>query len=144
MTQRVRGVVRRVRDFAGPGASVPEKSLVWAGKWNEARAVFFRKTKSLVGLDVGSSAVKAVELRQTMGGYRVVAGGTDCRFFVLAKDSQPRGHHILQCGGEYRAGREEHRFLCVDFWRRYGGRRTYGLLPICTRRNVQCGADGDR
>ena len=77
MTQRVRGVVRRVRDFAGPGARVPEKSLVWAGKWNEARTVFFRKTKSLIGLDVGSSAVKAVELRQTMGGYRVVAGGTE-------------------------------------------------------------------
>ena len=39
--------------------------------------MFFRKTKSLIGLDVGSSAVKAVELRQTMGGYRVVAGGTE-------------------------------------------------------------------
>jgi len=35
--------------------------------------VLFRRTKSLVGLDIGSSAVKAVELRQTPGGYKVAA-----------------------------------------------------------------------
>ncbi len=33
----------------------------------------FRKTKSLVGLDIGSSAVKAVELRPAGKGYRVAA-----------------------------------------------------------------------
>ena len=38
---------------------------------------FFRRTKSVVGLDIGSSAVKAVELRQTPGGYRVAAIGSE-------------------------------------------------------------------
>jgi len=39
--------------------------------------VIFRRTKSLVGLDIGSSAVKAVELRRVSSGYRVVAMGTE-------------------------------------------------------------------
>ena len=38
---------------------------------------FFRRTKSLVGLDIGSSAVKAVELRQTGSGYMVAAIGSE-------------------------------------------------------------------
>ena len=39
--------------------------------------MFFNRTKSLVGLDIGSSAVKAVELRQTPSGYRVAAIGSE-------------------------------------------------------------------
>ena len=39
--------------------------------------MFFRRAKSLVGLDIGSSTVKAVELRQTVNGYRVVAIGSE-------------------------------------------------------------------
>ena len=34
-----------------------------------------RRPKSLVGLDIGSSVVKAVELRQSGAGYKVVAVG---------------------------------------------------------------------
>ena len=37
----------------------------------------FRKAKSLVGLDIGSSAIKAVELKPAGRGYRVVAYGTE-------------------------------------------------------------------
>jgi type IV pilus assembly protein PilM len=39
--------------------------------------VLLRKSKSLVGLDIGSSAVKAVELRATGGTYRVTAFGIE-------------------------------------------------------------------
>ena len=39
--------------------------------------MFFNRTKSLVGLDIGSSAVKAVELRQTGGSYKVAAIGSE-------------------------------------------------------------------
>jgi len=39
--------------------------------------VIFRRTKSVVGLDIGSSAVKAVELRQVSSGYKVVAIGSE-------------------------------------------------------------------
>ena len=39
-------------------------------------SAFFRRTKSLVGFDIGSSAVKAVELRQTASGYKVAAIGS--------------------------------------------------------------------
>jgi type IV pilus assembly protein PilM len=37
----------------------------------------FRKPKSLVGLDIGSSAVKAIELKPAGKSYRVVAFGTE-------------------------------------------------------------------
>lgn len=37
----------------------------------------FGRTKSLVGLDIGSSAVKAVELRRVSSGYRVVSMGSE-------------------------------------------------------------------
>jgi type IV pilus assembly protein PilM len=37
----------------------------------------FRKAKSLVGLDIGSSAVKAVELKPAGRGYRVAAYGSE-------------------------------------------------------------------
>lgn len=37
----------------------------------------FRKTKTVVGLDIGSSAVKAVELKPAGKGYRVVAFGIE-------------------------------------------------------------------
>ncbi|MBI2834816.1 MAG: type IV pilus assembly protein PilM [Acidobacteria bacterium] len=37
----------------------------------------FRKPKSVVGLDIGSSAVKAVELRPLPSGYKVVSFGTE-------------------------------------------------------------------
>ena len=37
----------------------------------------FRKTKSVVGLDIGSSAVKAVELKPAGKGFRVAAFGTE-------------------------------------------------------------------
>ena len=40
-------------------------------------SAFFRRTKSLVGLDIGSSAVKAVELRQTGSGYKMAAIGSE-------------------------------------------------------------------
>lgn len=39
--------------------------------------MIFRRTKSVVGLDIGSSAVKAVELRQVSSGYKVVAIGSE-------------------------------------------------------------------
>ncbi len=39
--------------------------------------MLFRKSKPLVGLDIGSSAVKAVELRPAGDGFRVVAFGTE-------------------------------------------------------------------
>lgn len=39
--------------------------------------MLFRRTKPLVGLDIGSSAVKAVELRHTPGGYKVAAIGSE-------------------------------------------------------------------
>ena len=41
------------------------------------KAVFFKRQKSLVGLDIGSSAVKAVELRTTGNGYKVAAVGSE-------------------------------------------------------------------
>jgi type IV pilus assembly protein PilM len=37
----------------------------------------FGRSKSLVGLDIGSSAVKAIELRQVGKGYKVAAFGTE-------------------------------------------------------------------
>ncbi|MBA2305054.1 MAG: pilus assembly protein PilM, partial [Acidobacteria bacterium] len=37
----------------------------------------FRRAKSLVGLDIGSSAVKAVELKPVGRGYRVAAYGSE-------------------------------------------------------------------
>jgi type IV pilus assembly protein PilM len=37
----------------------------------------FGKSKALVGLDIGSSAVKAIELKQSGKGYRVAAFGTE-------------------------------------------------------------------
>ena len=40
-------------------------------------SAFFRRTKSLVGLDIGSRAVKAVELRQAASGYKVAAIGSE-------------------------------------------------------------------
>ena len=40
-------------------------------------SALFRRTKSVVGLDIGSSAVKAVELRQVGGGYKVAAIGSE-------------------------------------------------------------------
>ena len=39
--------------------------------------LFSRRAKSLVGLDIGSSAVKAVELRQSASGYKVAAIGSE-------------------------------------------------------------------
>ena len=40
-------------------------------------SAFFRRTKSLIGLDIGSSAVKAIELQQSASGYKVVAIGRE-------------------------------------------------------------------
>ena len=37
----------------------------------------FRKPKALVGLDIGSSAVKAVELKAAGKGYKVTAFGSE-------------------------------------------------------------------
>jgi type IV pilus assembly protein PilM len=39
--------------------------------------VFFRRNKTLMGLDIGSSAVKAIELKPTGKGYRVTAIGVE-------------------------------------------------------------------
>ena len=39
--------------------------------------MFLGRTKSLVGLDIGSSAVKAIELKPVGKGYRVVAIGVE-------------------------------------------------------------------
>jgi type IV pilus assembly protein PilM len=44
---------------------------------NEGELAVFRKAKSLVGLDIGSSAVKAVELKAAGRGYRVAAYGSE-------------------------------------------------------------------
>ena len=41
------------------------------------------KTKSLVGLDIGSSSVKAVELKKTKDGYELVSFGLE----PLAQDT---------------------------------------------------------
>ena len=40
-------------------------------------SVLFRRTKSLVGLDIGSSAVKAIELKPAGKGYKVAAIGVE-------------------------------------------------------------------
>ena len=40
-------------------------------------SAFFRRTKSLIGLDIGSNAVKAIELQQSASGYKVVAIGRE-------------------------------------------------------------------
>src|SRR6476620_2652436 len=40
-------------------------------------AVFGRRAKSLVGLDLGSSAVKAIELKPVAKGYKVTAFGSE-------------------------------------------------------------------
>ena len=37
----------------------------------------FRRTKAVVGLDIGSSAVKAVELKPSGKGFRVAAFGSE-------------------------------------------------------------------
>ena len=37
----------------------------------------FAKAKTVVGLDIGSSAVKAIELKPTGKGYKVTAFGTE-------------------------------------------------------------------
>src|SRR6185503_14937981 len=42
-----------------------------------ARESMFRKSKAVVGLDIGSSAVKAVELKPSGKGYRVAAFGIE-------------------------------------------------------------------
>ena len=39
--------------------------------------MLFRRTKSLVGLDIGSSAVKAIELKPAGKGFRVSAIGAE-------------------------------------------------------------------
>ena len=39
--------------------------------------MFFRRSKTLMGLDIGSSAVKAVELKPAGKGYRVTAIGVE-------------------------------------------------------------------
>jgi type IV pilus assembly protein PilM len=43
----------------------------------------FRKAKNLVGLDIGSSAVKAVELKPAGKGYKITAFGSE----VIPPDS---------------------------------------------------------
>ncbi|MGC2725401.1 MAG: pilus assembly protein PilM, partial [Candidatus Acidiferrales bacterium] len=48
------------------------------------RAMFnLGKTKSLIGLDIGSSSVKAVELKKTKAGYELVSYGIE----TLAQDT---------------------------------------------------------
>ena len=42
-----------------------------------------RKNKQLVGLDIGSSSIKAVELRSTKAGYELVSFGME----PLAQDT---------------------------------------------------------
>ena len=39
--------------------------------------MLFRRTKSLVGLDIGSSSVKAIELKPAGKGFRVSAIGVE-------------------------------------------------------------------
>src|SRR3982074_1681566 len=46
-------------------------------------SLFGGKRKQLVGLDIGSSSIKAVELKQTKAGYELVSFGTE----VLAQDT---------------------------------------------------------
>src|SRR5712672_1428469 len=40
-------------------------------------SLFGGKSRQLVGLDIGSSSIKAVELKQTKGGYELVSFGTE-------------------------------------------------------------------
>lgn len=44
---------------------------------DRTKSAVFRTSKSLVGLDIGSSAVKAVELKPAGNGYRVAAFGSE-------------------------------------------------------------------
>ncbi len=46
-------------------------------------ALFGGKNKQLVGLDIGSSSIKAVELKSTKAGYELVSFGTE----ALAQDT---------------------------------------------------------
>jgi type IV pilus assembly protein PilM len=52
-----------------------------AGQWGPGHfgqdTVVFRKAKALVGLDIGSSAIKAVELKPAGKGYKVTAFGAE-------------------------------------------------------------------
>jgi type IV pilus assembly protein PilM len=59
-----------------PFALMPAPGVAAPGSQAGER-VLFRKAKPLVGLDIGSSAVKAVELRPAGDTYRVVAFGTE-------------------------------------------------------------------
>src|SRR6476661_1675873 len=40
-------------------------------------SLFGGKSRQLVGLDIGSSSIKAVELKETKGGYELVSFGTE-------------------------------------------------------------------
>ena len=40
-------------------------------------SLFGGKSRQLVGLDIGSSSIKAVELKSTKGGYELVSFGTE-------------------------------------------------------------------
>ena len=49
----------------------------WCGGRTEGHSVFGRRQRSLVGLDIGSSAVKVVELRRSGTSYSLVAAGIE-------------------------------------------------------------------
>ena len=53
-------------------------------------SLFGGKNKQLVGLDIGSSSIKAVELKSTKAGYELVSFGTEA---LGARHRRGRRHH---------------------------------------------------
>ena len=49
----------------------------WSGAEREGGGVLFNRSKPVVGLDIGSSAVKAIELKGSGRGFKVVAIGVE-------------------------------------------------------------------
>jgi len=55
-------------------------------------SLFGGKSRQLVGLDIGSSSIKAVELKATKGGYELVSFGTE----HLAQDTVVDGRSWMR------------------------------------------------
>ena len=52
--------------------------------------MFGKKSKQLVGLDIGSTSIKAVELKSTKAGYELVSFGME----ALAPDTEIGRAHV--------------------------------------------------
>jgi type IV pilus assembly protein PilM len=77
-------VVFESREASDIGITRPQSRAKLAKQGSEGRTMFnLGKTKSLVGLDIGSSSVKAVELKKTKNGYELASFGLE----ALAQDT---------------------------------------------------------